>query len=224
MCYDLNTGDADWASFCCELVPFQMETLLLGLHWTSALHRLQRKKKENIYNISSIRFLWGWVSLSAGGGRSSRRLSPELFSSSLRGIQRIPGSNWIFNHSSMLDLPSGLLSFGLEDIFWSYCLAGLEWLLLIQRCSSSDSLPTHVWALRISTSPVTQRRKLIPAARIQNLTLSVTSQSPWPRVTAGTGSTRKCKSVVPSGSATLPLLLMLQRSDGSSHAPFCLHS
>lgn len=81
------------------------------------------------------------MSVAAGGGRSSRRLSPELFSSFLWGIRSIPGWNMVIQSIQHVgDLPSGLLSFGLEDIFWSYCPAGLKWLLLIQRSSSSDSL------------------------------------------------------------------------------------
>lgn len=169
-------------------------------YWTSALHWLQRKKKSKLYLFHPVPLcFWGWVSLAAGWGKSSRRLSPQLFSSSLWGTRGTPGLNRIFNHSSMLGVYPRIC-YHLDVLIQrevTRILSGLKGLVLTWRCSSSELtlIPTDVWALWISTdsrypTEETHSSRLYPKSHSF-------SHEPKPVTTcvmAGTRSTRKCKS------------------------------
>lgn len=96
------------------------------------------EEEKRIYIISLLSGFFTYLELGVGVIQTS--FSWDVFQLPLGDAEHPRAELDIQSFQHVGDLPSGLLSFGLEDIFWSYGPAGLKWLLLIQRSSSSDSL------------------------------------------------------------------------------------
>lgn len=163
------------------------------------------EEEKRIYIISLLSGFFTYLELGVGVIQTS--FSWDVFQLPLGDPEhpRVELDIQSFQHVG--DLPSGLLSFGLEDIFWSYCAAGLKWLLLIQRSSSSDSLGDPY------------RSPLVQLPNGGNSFQPLVS-----KISLFQSRVKACDHVWRLEQTTLPLLLTPQRSDGSSHAPFCLHS
>ncbi|MEQ2287944.1 hypothetical protein AMECASPLE_017959 [Ameca splendens] len=139
-----------------------------GKHWKMTLTLITRTR---------TRRLPLYPGPGRGGSRLSRdaqmSLSPDTSSSSSRGAQGVPRPA-VPGNASRGRCPVGIRY---------RCPSHLNWLLSTWRSSSSTPSPlrmAELFTLSLRECPATLRRKLISAACIRDLVLSVMTQSSWP--------------------------------------------